>query len=200
MTDNSQRSRRIMIAVVAALASLAIVVPAGIALLLPILNKNKQEQFDAAMATPTTTTAPPLTIKPLQLRPVSGAYVVREGDCNPPPPTPPEAPLRICDILKSAVYELGPVALTVQLTDVDSYLNPLTAKQTVQVTMTSESAQAFADYTASHIDQQVAFVRAGIVVWAPKITERIDGEVLQLSGDVTSEQATEIARMLKDEA
>ncbi len=99
------------------------------------------------------------------------------------------------------MYELGPPqALTVQLTDVDSFLNPLTAKQMVQVTMTSESARAFADFTSSHIDQQVAFVRANVVVWAPKITERIDGEVLQLSGDVTEEQAREIARMLKDEA
>jgi preprotein translocase subunit SecD len=98
------------------------------------------------------------------------------------------------------VYELGPEALRIQLTDVDSFLNPLTAKQTVQVTMTEESARAFADYTAAHINEQVAFVRAGVVVWAPKITEKIDGEVLQLSGEVTAEQATEIARMLKDEA
>jgi hypothetical protein len=197
MTDNSRRNRRIMIAVVAAVAAIAIVVPVGGVLLAPLMNKHQQS--DSAMVT-TTTTPPPLTIKPLALRPVNGAYVVRPGDCDPPPPTPPEAPLRICDILKSAVYELGPQALTVQLTDVDSFLNPLTAKQMVQVTMTSESARAFADFTSSHIDQQVAFVRANVVVWAPKITERIDGEVLQLSGDVTEEQAREIARMLKDEA
>lgn len=197
MTDNSQRSRRIMIAVVAAVAALAIVVPGAMALLAPILNKNKD--LDTAMVT-TTTTKPPLTIKPLALRPVNGAYVVRPGDCDPPPPTPPDAPLRICDIVKSAVYDLGPEVLRLQPVDVDSFLNPLTAKQIVQVTLTEESAKAFADYTASHIDQQVAFVRTGIVVWAPKITEKIDGEVLQLSGEVTAEQAGEIARMLKDEA
>ncbi|QEN14567.1 SecDF P1 head subdomain-containing protein [Mycolicibacterium sp. ELW1] len=198
MTDKSPRNRRIMIAVVAALAAAAIVVPVLGVLLTPgVLTK----QQDAASMTTTTTTPPPLTIKPLSLRPVTGGpFVIRPGDCDPPPPTPPEAPLRICDIVKSAVYELGPQALTVQLTDVDSFLNPLTAKQMVQVTMTPESARAFADFTASHIDQQVAFVRSNLVVWAPKITERIDGEVLQLSGDVTEEQAREIARMLKDEA
>lgn len=198
MTDNSLRNRRIMIAIVAAVAAIAIVVPVAGVLLAPLLNKH--QDLDSALTT-TTTTPPPLTIKPLSLRPVTGGpFVIRPGDCDPPPPTPPEAPLRICDILQSAVYELGPQALTVQLTDVDSFLNPLTAKQMVQVTMTPESARAFADFTSSHIDQQVAFVRANVVVWAPKITERIDGEVLQLSGDVSEEQAREIARMLKDEA
>ncbi len=198
MTDKSPRNRRIMIAVVAALAAAAIVVPVLGVLLTPgVLTK----QQDTVGMTTTTTTPRPLTIKPLSLRPVTGGpFVIRPGDCDPPPPTPPEAPLRICDIVKSAVYELGPQALTVQLTDVDSFLNPLTAKQMVQVTMTPESARAFADFTGSHIDQQVAFVRSNLVVWAPKITERIDGEVLQLSGDVTEEQAREIARMLKDEA
>lgn len=186
-----------MIAIVAALAAVAIVVP-GLAVLVPILRGNQQDAM--LTPTPTTTTPPVLTIKPLQLRSVNGAYVVRPGDCDPPPPTPPDAPLKICDILKSALFDLGPEVLTLQLTDVDSFLNPLTAKQIVQVTMTEESARAFADYTASHIDQQVAFVRAGVVVWAPKITEKIDGEVLQLSGEVTAEQAAEIARMLKDEA
>ena len=196
MSDKSPRNRRIMIAIIAALAAVAIVVP-GLAVLIPILGNDQQ---DALLTPTTTTTAPPLTIKPLSLRPVNAAYVVQPGDCDPKPPTPPDQPLRICDILKSAVYDLQPQALTIQLTDVDSFLNPLTAKQIVQVTMTSESARAFADYTASHIDQQVAFVRANVVVWAPKITEKIDGEVLQLSGEVTAEQAAEIARMLKDEA
>jgi hypothetical protein len=198
MAEKSPRNRRIMIAIVAALASAAIVVPVLGVLLTPGVLFDKQDPM-AAMTT-TTTTPRPLTIKPLALRPVNGAYVVRPGDCDPPPPTPPDQPLKICDILKSAVYDLGPEVLRLQLTDVDSFLNPLTAKQTVQVTMLPESARAFADYTASHIDQQVAFVRAGVVVWAPKITEKIDGEVLQLSGEVTAEQATEIARMLKDEA
>ena len=198
MSDNSRRNRRIMIAVVAALAALAIVVPVVGVLLAPILNKHSDQ--DSSMVT-TTTTPPVLTIKPLALRPVNGpVYVAKPEDCVPPPPTPPEAPLHICDILKSAIYDLGPEVLRVQLTDVDQFFNPLTNKQLVQVTMTTESAHAFADYTAAHIGEQVAFVRGGVVVWAPKITEKIDGEVLQLSGDVTEDQAKEIARMLKDDA
>jgi hypothetical protein len=197
MTDYSRRNRRIVIAVTAALAAAAIVLPVLGVLLAPgVLTKQQQ---NTAMVT-TTTTPPVLTIKPLALRSVNGAFVTKPEDCVPPPPTPPDQPMHICDILKSAVYDLGPEELRLQLTAVDSFLNPLTAKQIVQVSMTADSAQAFADYTAAHIGQQVAFVRAGVVVWAPKIAEKIDGQVLQLSGDVTAEQAGEIARMLKDEA
>lgn len=197
MTDTSRRNRRLLIALTSALAAAAIVLPVLGVLLAPgILNKQQQ---DSSMIT-TTTTPPVLTIKPLALRPVLGAFVTTPEECVPPPPTPPEAPMHTCDILKSAVYDLGPEQLRLQLTDVDSFLNPLTNKQVVQVTMKGESARAFTDYTAAHIGQQVAFVRGGVVVWAPKITEKIDGEVLQLSGDVTAERAGEIARMLRDEA
>ena len=148
----------------------------------------------------TTTTTPVLTIKPLALRPVISAFVTTPEQCLPPPPIPPDQPLRICDITKTAVYDLGPEGMRLQLTDVDSFLNPLTGKQLVQMSLTDESTNAFAQYTPAHVGQQVAFVRAGTVVWGPKITEPIDGQVLQLSGDVTAEQAKEIARMLRDEA
>ncbi|WP_179473511.1 SecDF P1 head subdomain-containing protein [Mycolicibacterium vinylchloridicum] len=197
MTDNLRR-RRITIAIVAGLASVAIIVPVLGVLLTPGILFNRQDPM--AALTTTTTTPPPLTIKPLQLRSVNGMYVIQPGDCDPKPPVPPDQPLRICDLAKTAVFDLGPQVLTLQLTDVDSFLNPLTAKQIVQISMTPESTTAFADYTGSHIDQQVAFVRSGVVVWAPKITEKIDGDTLQLSGEVTEEQAREMARMLKDEA
>jgi len=195
MTDPSRRNRRILIAVTAALAAAAIVVPVIGVLLAPTMMKNQ-----ATTPITTTTTQPVLTIKPVALRPVIGAFVTTPEECLPPPPTPPDQPLRTCDITKTAVYDLGPEELRLQLTDVDSFLNPLTGKQLVQVTLTNESTTAFAQYTTAHVGQQVAFVRAGIVVWAPKITEPIDGQVLQLSGDVSEEQAKEIARMLRDEA
>jgi preprotein translocase subunit SecD len=195
MTDPSRRNRRILIAITAALAAAAIVVPVIGVLLAPTMMKNQ----DTTPIT-TTTTQPVLTIKPVALRPVIGAFVTTPDECVSPPPTPPDQPLRTCDIAKTAVYDLGPEELRLQLTDVDSFLNPLTGKQLAQVTLTSESTTAFAQYTTAHVGQQVAFVRAGIVVWAPKITEPIDGQVLQLSGDVTAEQAAEIARMLRDEA
>jgi preprotein translocase subunit SecD len=195
MTDTTRRNRRILIAVTAALAAAAIVVPVLGVLMAPTMMKN---QPTAAITT--TTTKPVLTIKPVALRPVIGAFVTTPEECVPPPPTPPDQPLHTCDITQTAVHDLGPEDLRLQLTDVASFLNPLTNKQLVQITMTTESTTDFARYTAEHVGQQVAFVRAGIVVWAPKITQPIDGQVLQLSGDVTAERAKEIARMLRDEA
>jgi preprotein translocase subunit SecD len=195
MTEPARRNRRILIAVTAALAVVAIVIPVlGVVMAPTMVNDEANTPIS------TTTTQPVLTIKPVALRPVTGAFVPSPEERGPPPPTPPDQPLRTCDITKTAVYDLGPEELRLQLTDVDSFLNPLTNKQLVQVTLTDESTKAFAQYTTAHVGQQVAFVRAGTVVWAPKITEPIDGQVLQLSGDVTAEQAKEIARMLRDEA
>jgi hypothetical protein len=111
-------------------------------------------------------------------------------------PAAPDQPTRICDINKTAVYELGPEGLRLDLTNVDSFLNPLTGVQLVQMTMTAESSKQFAEFTATRVGQQVAFVRGTTVVWGPKIGAPIDGQVLQLSGDLTAEQAEEIAKML----
>ncbi len=86
------------------------------------------------------------------------------------------------------------------MTKVDAYLNPLTGAQVVQMTMTDESSQQFAQFTADRVGQQVAFVRDGTVVWGPKISAPIDGQVLQLSGELTQEQAAEVAGMLRDGA
>ena len=194
MTDSRRRVRRGLIAVLSAVSAAAIAVPAFSALLATHFGRQAQQ---SQSATPTTTT-PPLTIKPLAVRPVTGAFVTTPDQCPPPEPAPPDQPTRICDITRTAVYDLQPEALRLQLTKVDSYLNPLTGAQVVQMTMTNESAQQFAQFTAGRVGQQVAFVRAGTVVWGPKITVPIDGEVLQLSGELTQQHATEIARMLRD--
>jgi preprotein translocase subunit SecD len=193
MSENRRRNRRILIAVMAAISAAAIVVPVLGVLVAPGLNR------DSATPVTTTTTAPPLTIKPLSVRPVVSAFVTTPDQCPPPTPVPPDAPMRICDIAKTAVYELQPEALRVQLTNVDSFKNPITGVELVQMSMTDESAQQFGQFTAGQVGKQVAFVRAGTVVWGPKISAPIDGQVLQLSGELTPEQAKEIARMLRDE-
>jgi hypothetical protein len=193
MTDTRKRNRRILIAVMAAISAAAITVPLLLGFLAPQMNRGATDMVT------TTTTAPPLTIKPLSVRPVVSAFVTTPDQCPPPTPAPPDAPMRICDIAKTAVYELEPEALRVQLTNVDSFKNPLTGVELVQMSMTDESAQQFGQFTAGQVGKQVAFVRAGTVVWGPKISAPIDGQVLQLSGELTPEQAKEIARMLRDE-
>ncbi len=194
MTDTRSRNRKILIALMAAVSSAAIVVPLLLGLLAPQLNR--QAELPAAP----TTTAAPLTIKPLPVRPVISAFVTTPEQCPPSTPAPPDQPMRVCDIERTAVYEMGPEGLRVQLTDVDSFLNPLTGVELVQMTMTPESATEFGRFTAGQVGKQVAFVRAGTVVWGPRIAAPIDGQVLQLSGELTPEQAKEIARKLRDES
>ena len=186
-----QRNRRILMALIGVIAAAAAIVPLGLGLLTA---REASQQADLS-ALPTTT-APPLTIKALPVRPVVTAFVTTPEQCPAPPPPPPDQPTRICDINKTAVYELGPEGLRLDLTDVDSFLNPLTGVQLVQMTMTPESSHKFAEFTAARVGQQVAFVRGTTVVWGPKIGGPIDGQVLQLSGELTAEQAKEIARML----
>lgn len=194
MTVTKRRSRRLMIALMSALAVTAIVVPTFSSLF--ALNAN--QQVDPSTVT-TTSTKPAVTIKPLSVRPVVNAFVTTPEQCPPPAKdAPPDQPLRICDIPRTAVYQLEPQAMTLLLTNVDNFRNPLTGAETVQMTMTPESAEQFSTFTAGLIGRQVAFVRGGTVVWGPKITTPIDGSVLQLSGELTPEQAAEIARMLKD--
>lgn len=194
MTDSKRRTQRIVLGVIGSLAVISTVIPAlGILLGSRIGRQNSTEPT-------TTSTAPPVyTIKPLPVRPVVSAFVTTPDQCPPPAPAPPDQPIRICDINRTAVYELEPEAMQLQLTKVDSYRNPLTDTEVVQMSMTTESSQRFAQFTAERVGQQVAFIRAGSVVWGPKIGGPIDGQVLQLSGDLTPEQATEVARVLRDE-
>ena len=193
MKQDRYRKRRILFAVLAAISAAAIVVPALVGLL-----SSTQLKHNDSQQTTSKTTAPALTIKPLPVRPVVSAFVTTPDQCPPANPVPPDKPMRICDIAKTAVYELSPEALKVQLTNVDSFKNPLTGVEMVQMSMTNESAQQFTKFTEGQVGKQVAFVRGGTVVWGPKITAPIEGQVLQLSGDLTPEQAKEIARMLRD--
>lgn len=157
------------------------------------------DKMKSTQTTPTTSTAPPgPQIKPLSVRPVISAFVTTPDQCPPPTPVSADQPARECDIPKTAVYELSPEALRVDLTKVDSFQNPLNGLQMVQMTMTEESARKFGEFTAGQVGKQVAFVRDATVVWGPKITTPIEGQILQLSGDLTSEQASEVARMLRE--
>jgi len=195
MSDSKRRNRRIILGILVGLAVLGLAAPqfTGMLSALGLYNSSKN---NSPVPITTTTTKPVLAIKPLPVRPVISAFVTKPELCPAAEPGPPDQPLRICDIAKTAVYELGPEGMRLQPTDVDSFLNPLTGLQLVQVTMTAESAQEFAAFTATQVGKQVAFVRGGTVAYAPKISGPIDGQVLQLSGELTAEQAKEIAGML----
>jgi len=191
MTRTKSPRRRVLIGLMSAIAVTAIVVPTAGVLLTPTVDRQN------AGSLPTTTTAPELTIPPLPVRPVVSAFVTTPDQCPEEAATRPDEPTRICDIEKTAVYELGPEALRLQLTDVDNFRNPLTGVEVVQMSMTNDSAQQFEKFTEGQVGEQVAFVRAGTVVWGPKITTPISGTVLQLSGELTPEQAAGVTAMLR---
>lgn len=195
MTTSKKRVRQFLLAAFGIIASAAIAVTLFAGPLAAVFSQKKAEQNQP---TSSAAPAPVLTIKPLPVRPVVSAFVTTPEQCPPPPAPAPDQPIRICDITKTAVYELQPEALRLQLTKVESYRNPLTGAEVVQMSMTTGSSADFARFTTERVGQQVAFVRDGTVVWGPKISTPIDGQVLQLSGELTPEQATEVARLLRD--
>ncbi len=198
MSDTKHRKRRIILGVLVGLAVVATVLPA-LTGLFNALGLRWTDENLASEAITTTSKAPVLTIKPLPVRPVDSAFVTTPEQCPPADvPVPPDQPARICDIPRTAVYNLGPVGTQIQLVNADTFRNPLTGVQIVQMTLTKESAQQFGPYTAGQVGKQVAFVRGGTVVWGPKIAAPIDGEVIQLSGELTEEQAKAITKLLKD--
>lgn len=194
----ADRRRKILIAVVAAIIGVAVVVPIGGALLQQIFGSDTPAGQRDATAT---TTAPPVyTIKPLAVRPVISVEGTLPEQCPPPAPVPPGEILRTCDFARTALFTLGPEAVRLQLVRVDSLLSPITKAWLVQVSMNTESATAFADFTQTQVGKQVAFVRASVVVSAPNIQEAISGDTLQLSGNLSEQQSQEMARLLRDEA
>lgn len=193
----AQRRRKISIAIISALAGVAIVVPIAGSLLMQLGSDGRADEL---AATPTSTEPPVYTIKPLAVRPVLAVEGVLPEQCPPPQPVVPTAELRTCDFARTALYTLGPEGVQLQLVRVDSLLSPITNGYIVQVSMTADSATAFANYTGTQIGKQVAFVRASVVVSAPQISEAIAGDTLQLSGNLTEQQSDEMARLLQDEA
>jgi len=154
-----------------------------------------------AVATETEKNAPQmLTIKPLTVRQVFGTSVSTPEQCRPSPTPAPSQPTRACDIASTTAYELGPEALRVNLINVDSLRNPLTGVETVQMSLTDDSARQFSEFAAGQVGKQVAFVRGATVVWGPKITGPIAGQVFQLTGELTEMQANRVAAMLRDES
>ncbi|TPG33751.1 hypothetical protein EAH80_16045 [Mycobacterium hodleri] len=184
-----------MLATVGILAMVSTIV-VGVAM--AFLTKDRGEAAQHTTTMPTTRTPPVIGI-PLAVRPVVEVpLVANPDDCPPvPPPTPPEAPIRVCDVDKAAVYQLGPVALGLNLTGATETKLPTSEFHTVQMSMDPASSAAFAQYTAENIGKQLAFVRNGVVLAAPAISQPIDGQSIQISGELSATTAATIAQMLR---
>lgn len=192
--------RKIMIAVLASIGILAMIGTTLASVVMPLLVGDSGQQAPRPTAAAPTPTTPAIVIKPLAVRTVLEVPLqATPEDCPPvPPPAPAQEPVRVCDVDKAAVYQLGPVALQLTLTGATAARLPMSEFQTVQMGMDAASSAAFAQYTAANIGKQVAFVRDGVVLAAPAINQPIDGQSLQISGELTGATAETIARMLRD--
>ena len=191
-------AKRIMVALLATIGILAMVSTIVVGVAMAFLTKDRDQAAQRATTMPTTRTPPVIGI-PLAVRPVVEVpLMANPDDCPPvPPPTPPEAPIRVCDVDKVAVYQLGPVALALNLTAATETKLPTSDFHTVQMSMDPESSAAFAKYTAENIGKQLAFVRNGVVLAAPAISQPIDGQSIQISGELSAATAATIAQMLR---
>lgn len=204
MPVSSQRwsTRKIVIAVMASLGILGMVATTLAAVVMPLLlhDSDPNSSANRTAATPMTT-VPPIVGHPLALRPVlEQPLVPRPDECPPVPPPPPAPtdPMFACDLDKKARYQLGPVGLQLNLTGATTAKVPLTEFYGVQIGLDMASSAEFAQYTGANVGKQLAFVRDGVVLAAPKIGAPISGASIQLSGDMTAEAAETIARMVRD--
>ena len=192
-------ARRIMVALLASIGILAMISTIVVGVAMAFLMKDQGRAAQRTPAMPTAITPPVIGI-PLAVRPVVEVpLVANPEDCPPiPPPTPPEAPIRVCDVDRAAVYQLGPVALSLNLTGATETKLPTSDFHTVQLSMSAESSADFAKYTAANIGKQLAFVRNGVVLAAPAISQPIDGQSIQISGELGAATAAAIVQMLRD--
>lgn len=144
---------------------------------------------------------PTENIRPLQVRPVQDVRAPDQCPGEGPLPVPaPSDPITRCDFMHTAAYVLGPQVMQVQLTHVETLKAPTSDFHVVRLTMDQASATTFGAYTAQHVGLQLAFLRDDIVVFAPKITQAITSPGLEISGNLTAQQATDMANLLRKPA
>ena len=189
-----------MVAVLASIGILAMIGTTLASVVMPLVVDGSGQGAPRPTVAAPTATAPAVVIKPLAVRTVVDVPLqANPADCPAvPPSTPAQEPVRVCDVDKAAVYQLGPVALQLNLTGATSARLPTSEFHTVQMAMDAPSSAAFAQFTAANVGKQVAFVRDGVVLAAPAINQPIDGQSLQISGELTAATADTIARMLRD--
>ncbi|MDX1891945.1 SecDF P1 head subdomain-containing protein [Mycolicibacterium sp. 050158] len=199
VTGERWTGRRLGIAILASIGILAMLGTVLVGVAMGFMTEQPGRAAPRTAPMPTSRTPEVIGI-PLAVRPVVEVpLVATPEDCPPvPPPAPPDAPIRVCDVDRAAVFQLGPVALSLNLTGATETKLPTSDFHTVQMSMDPESSTAFAQYTAANVGKQLAFVRDGVVLAAPAITEPIDGQSLQISGELSAQTAATIARMLRE--
>lgn len=141
--------------------------------------------------------SPVVNIAPLPVRPVQKSQPTVAGKCPPTNPNasaPPAGPLVTCDLARTTVYTLGPVAIQLGLTRVDPP-RPLTSGfYEVHLTMDPASTTAWASFTGAHPHAHIAFVRDDVVLEAPLIEEQVTSGQVALTTQ-TAQAADQLAQL-----
>ncbi len=110
----------------------------------------------------------------------------------------PKLPLVTCSKDHQAAYLLAPSIISGdQIQDASSSMDQQGGGFVVELRYKSDAANIWADYTATHIGVQTAFVLDSQVVSAPQIQEAIPGGRTRITGDFTQDQARELAGVLR---
>ena len=110
----------------------------------------------------------------------------------------PNLPLVTCSTDHKQVYLLDKSIISgEQIKNASSGMNNQSGEYVVQVEFKPDAASIWADYTASHVGTQTAFVLDSQVVSAPQIQEAIPGGNTQITGQFNAQTAKELANVLK---
>jgi preprotein translocase subunit SecD len=153
----------------------------------------------ATTSAPTTTqpAAPIVNIQPLPVRPVQKSQPITPDKCPATNPSAPIAPTNVlvtCDLARTTLYTLGPEAMRLALTHVDSPKSLTSDFYEVNLTMDSASATAWASFTATHLHAHIALIRNELVLEAPMIEEQVTSGQLALTTQ-TTQAADQLAQL-----
>ncbi|MBV9091927.1 MAG: protein translocase subunit SecD [Mycobacteriaceae bacterium] len=110
----------------------------------------------------------------------------------------PNLPLVTCSQDHKQVYLLDKSIISgEQIESASSGFNQQSAQNVVELKFKGPAASTWADFTASHVGTQTAFVLDSQVVSAPEIQEAIPGGRTQITGNFTAAQARDLANVLK---
>ena len=83
------------------------------------------------------------------------------------------------------------------VTDAKDQFNNVTGQPEVSMTMNSEGARRWAALTKANVGKAVAIVLDGVVYFAPRVNQEIDGGESSISGSFTVEETKDLANTLK---
>ena len=110
----------------------------------------------------------------------------------------PNLPLITCSEDNKTVYLLDKSIITgEEIESADSTFDQQGGQNVVDVKFKGPAATTWADFTTANVGQQTAFVLDSKVVSAPAIREPIPGGRTQISGNFTTDEARDLANVLK---